>query len=166
MGQYYSWTLFDAWLSLAPLELFVLNCIENWCLCTKANMPISLKCDLIEMFLTICQFTLPESLIEPLTKRNIPLILCTFNKLLHFKLTWTLLLLSTHWLIIALVWCCCSILLISWLLWSPTMSTKQSTTNSMTLQRNIGHSRGTAGRSLLKTPNIGTCWLSYHAIQW
>ena len=68
------------------------------------------------MFLTICQFTLPESLIEPLTKSNIPLILCTFNKLLHFKLTWTLLLLSTHWLIIALVWCWCGILLISWLL--------------------------------------------------
>ena len=86
------------------------------CLCTNANMLISLKCDLIEMFLTICQFTLPESLIKPLTKSNIPLILCTFNKLLHFKLTWTLLLLSTHWLIIALVWCCCGILLIGGLL--------------------------------------------------
>ena len=30
------------YLSLAPLELFVLNCIENWCVCTKANMLISL----------------------------------------------------------------------------------------------------------------------------
>ena len=42
MVQYYSWTLSDARLSLAPLELFVLNCIENWFLCTKANMLISL----------------------------------------------------------------------------------------------------------------------------
>lgn len=87
-----------------------------------------------EMFLTICQFTLPECLIESLTQCDVPLILCTLNKLLHFKLTWTLHLLSTSWLVIALVRCWCRILLISCLLWSSTMTPKQSTTDSMTLQ--------------------------------
>ena len=53
-------------------------------------------------FLTVCQFALPECLIESLTKCNITLVLCALNKLSLFPLTGAQLILLL--LIITLVW--------------------------------------------------------------
>lgn len=53
--------------------------------------------------LTICQFALPECLIESLTQGDIPLVLCTLHKLSQFPLTWAHLILLLL-LVKALVW--------------------------------------------------------------
>ena len=53
--------------------------------------------------LTICQFALPERLIESLTQGDISLVLCTFHKLSQFPLTWAHLILLLL-LVNALVW--------------------------------------------------------------